>query len=247
MRKEVLLETEDGIATITLNRPARHNAINQALLCGLYDAVETVARRDDIRVAVLTGSGKSFCSGLDLAVLTSENLFDPRGDGADLPEVFAACPKPLIAAVNGHAITGGLEMALNCDFIIASERAVFIDSHALVGIHPGWGMSQLLQQAVGLRRAKQISFTGRPVPARQAFDWGLANEVLPHGKLGEGTRSIAAGICEADAGMIRTLKPLMEYRLTTTLDQALAKERAGFDRFLRRARESWPPGTGADG
>jgi len=121
MNDPVLFRVENHVAVITLNRPERRNAINQALLAGLYESLENVSRDESIRVAIITGEGKSFCSGLDLAVLDKENLFDPRGDGSDMPDLFAACKKPIIGAINGHAITGGFELALNCDFLIASE------------------------------------------------------------------------------------------------------------------------------
>lgn len=233
MENAVLFEVENGIALITLNRPERHNAINQALLHGLYESLEKVAEQADIQVAIITGNGKSFCSGIDLKAAMTENLFDPRGDGRDLPDLFAACEKPVIGAVNGHAITGGFELALNCDFLIASERAVFIDSHAKVGIHPGWGMTQLLQQAVGQRRAKQMSLTCQPLPAHQAYDWGLVNEVTPHEMLTTRTRQIAANICAVNPDIMQKVKALIEYRNTTTLSAAYAHERKGFRAFAR--------------
>ena len=110
MEEPALLQVEDGIAIITLNRPDRRNAINQALLAHLYNHIDTVASRDDIKVAILTGNGKSFCSGIDLAVIATDNLRDPRGDGRDFLDVIGACTKPIIGAINGHAITGGFEI-----------------------------------------------------------------------------------------------------------------------------------------
>ncbi len=233
MTAPVLFAVENHIAVITLNRPERRNAINQALLAGLYDSLETIARDDDIRAAVITGNGKSFCSGLDLDVLLTENLFDPRGDGADLPDLFQACAKPIIGAVNGHAITGGFEIALNCDFLIASENASFADTHARVGIHPGWGMTPLLQQAVGRRRARQMSFTCRFITAQTAYEWGLVNEVVPPGRLVPRAMEIAADICQSSPAMIATIRDLIHYRDTVTLAEAYAHERAGFAGFLR--------------
>lgn len=233
MEKPVLLDIEDGIAWITLNRPDRRNAMNQALLAHLYDALETVSGNDELCVTVLTGNGKSFCSGLDLSIITTENLFDPRGDGADLMEILSAFKKPLIGAVNGHAITGGFELALNCDFLIASEKASFADTHAKVGIHPGWGMTQLLQQAIGRRRAKQMSFTGSFVHAEQACRWGLVNEVVPHEMLLPRAREIARQMARLNQDMLGVIKNLIESRDTETMASALARERQGFDAFLK--------------
>jgi enoyl-CoA hydratase len=233
MTAPVLFTVENNIAVITLNRPERRNAINQALLAGLYDSLENIARDDHIRAAVITGNGKSFCSGLDLDVLLTENLFDPRGDGSDLPDLFAACPKPVIGAVNGHAITGGFELALNCDFLIASENASFADTHARVGIHPGWGMTQLLQQAVGRRRARQMSFTCRFITAQTACEWGLVNEVVAPDRLMPRALEIAADIGQNGPEMLAAIRNLINYPDTATLAEACARERSGFAAFLR--------------
>jgi len=234
MEKPVVLDIEENIAWITLNRPERRNAMNQALLAQLYDALETVSETDDLRVAILTGRGKSFCSGLDLGIITKENLFDPRGDGTDLMDILSAFEKPLMGAINGHAITGGFELALNCDFLIASEKAAFADTHAKVGIHPGWGMTQLLQQAIGQRRAKQLSFTGAFIQADQACRWGLVNEVVPHEMLLPRAGEIARQVADLNPDMLGVMKRLIEIRNTESLASALARERQGFDQFLRQ-------------
>ncbi|MFZ5571379.1 MAG: enoyl-CoA hydratase [Thermodesulfobacteriota bacterium] len=231
MEQAVLFEVRDQVALITLNRPKRHNAINQALLCCLYDHLETVSRKEEIRVAILTGNGKSFCSGIDLEAAVTENLFDPRDDGRDLPDIIAECRKPLIGAINGYAITGGFEIALNCDFLIASEQAFFADTHAKVGIHPGWGMTQLLQQAIGQRRARQMSYTCQPISAQKAFQWGLVNEVVPHEMLLPRARQIAADICAVHQNILGDIQNLIEYRNGTTLAAAYAHEREGFRAF----------------
>ncbi|MEE4114053.1 MAG: enoyl-CoA hydratase [Desulfobacteraceae bacterium] len=233
MARPVLLDVDNQIAVITLNRPERRNAINQQLLIRLYDALDAVTVRDDVRVVILTGNGPSFCAGLDLGAIGKENLFDPRGDGSDLPDLMRACKKPIIAAVNGHAITGGFELALNCDFIIAAENAQFSDTHARVGIHPGWGMTQLLQQTVGQRRAKQISFACQPIYAHTALAWGLVNEVLPREHLLDRAKTIAAQIVKADPQLLGVIKTLIENRNRSPLEQAFDQERSGFKQFLR--------------
>jgi enoyl-CoA hydratase len=233
MAPPVLVDVENQIAVITLNRPERRNAINQQLLIHLYNALDAVSTRDDVRVAIITGNGPSFCAGLDLGAIGRENLFDPREDGSDLPDLMRACKKPIIAAVNGHAITGGFELALNCDFIIAAENAQFSDTHARVGIHPGWGMTQLLQQTVGQRRAKQISFACQPIYAHTALAWGLVNEVLPKEHLLDRAKTIAAQIVQADPGLLGVIKTLIENRNRSPLEQAFDKERSGFRQFLQ--------------
>jgi len=232
MEKPVLFEVNDSIALITLNRPDRRNSINKDLLIHLYNYIEEVRDRDDIKCAVITGNGKSFCSGIDLAVIGKENIFDPRGDGRDLPDITGSCSKPLIAAVNGHAITGGFEIALNCDFMIASDRAVFADTHAKVGIHPGWGMTQLLQQAVGMRMAKQMSLTCKSVDAAEALRIGLVNEVVPHDNLMSRVMEICGEISSTQYGMMMKIKSLIENRDSTTLSGAYEYERGEFRKFV---------------
>ena len=233
MTRPVLLDVENQTAVITLNRPERRNAINQQLLIRLYDALDAVTVRSDVRVIIITGNGPSFCAGLDLGAIGKENLFDAREDGSDLPDLMRACKKPIIAAVNGHAITGGFELALNCDFIIAAENAQFSDTHARVGIHPGWGMTQLLQQTVGQRRAKQISFACQPIYAHTALAWGLVNEVLPRDHLLDRAKTIAAQIVQADPQLLGVIKTLIENRNRSPLEQAFDQERSGFKQFLR--------------
>ncbi len=234
MENEVLFSVENNIAVITLNRPERRNSINKNLLIGLYNSIEEVTNNNDIKAAVITGNGKSFCSGIDLSVIGKENIFDPRGDGKDLPDIFAACKKPVIGAVNGHAITGGFEIALNCDFLIASENAMFADTHARVGIHPGWGMTQLLQSAVGQRMAMQMSMTCQFIDAQTAFRAGLVNEVVPHDELMTRVLQLAGFICEGRFDMLMTVKELIEYRNNATLEEAYKNERSGFMNFVKK-------------
>lgn len=232
MEQAVLYETRQNAALITLNRPERRNSINQALLAGLYEGLENAQKDDSIRAVVLTGNGKSFCAGIDLSVIGTDNLFDPRGDGVDLPEAFAACKKPVIGAVNGHAITGGFEIALQCDFLIASEQASFADTHLKVGIHPGWGMTQLLRQAVGVRMAKQISLTAQFVPAAEALRIGLVNEVVSAEQLVPRALEIAGQIAARNQGLLPQVKTLIEFQDTATFEASLAQERREFRRFV---------------
>ncbi|MEA3221992.1 MAG: enoyl-CoA hydratase [Thermodesulfobacteriota bacterium] len=234
MEKPVLFEIKDGVALITLNRPNRHNAINRDLLVHLTNYIEKVAGNDGIRVAILTGNGKSFCSGIDLDEAEIEALSALIIGGTDFPDAIAACKKPIIGAINGPAITGGFEIALNCDFLIASEMASFKDTHAMVGIHPGWGMTQLLQQAVGQRMAKQISFTSQTISADKAFKIGLVNEVVSHEELIPRAKQIASEICAVNQDMLVIIKGLINFRNNATLDEAFAHERKGMRDFAKK-------------
>jgi len=236
MSDTVLVEITESVAVVVLNRPERRNALNQELLGTLYRRMDAIAADDVVRVVIITGADPSFCSGLDLGVIREENLLDPLGDGTNLPSVFGRCRKPIIGAVNGHAITGGLELALNCDFLIASERASFTDTHVRVGIHPGWGATQLLQQAVGQRRALQMSLSGEPVSAQTAFAWGLVNEVVSHEQLMPRARQVAAEIARGDENMAAAIKTLIEFRNGVHLVQALAAERSGHHAFLKKLK-----------
>jgi enoyl-CoA hydratase len=236
MEKTVLFELEGQVALITLNRPERHNSICQDLLINLYNYIDEVARNDDIKVAILTGNGKSFCSGIDLDVIGKDNLLDPRGNGKDMPDVFTGCKKPIIGAINGNAITGGFELAMQCDFLIASENARFTDSHAKVGIHPGWGMTQLLQRSVGQRMAKQLSFTCKPLSAQDALRCGLVNEVVPHAELLPRTKRIAQAICEVNYDIMMQIKALIEKQNEVSFHEAFRCERDGFQEFIRKAK-----------
>lgn len=232
MNKSILYIKENQTAVITLNRPEKRNAINQDLLSNLYNAIEFASKDDEIFTIIITGNGKSFCAGIDLAALATENLFDPRGDGRDMVEVFKCCPKPIIGAVNGHAITGGFELALNCDFLIASETASFADTHARVGIHPGWGMTQLLQQAVGQRMAKQLSLTCEFIKADHALRIGLVNEIVPKDRLLDRAKEIADSIGSGNQQMMATIKKLIEHRNRTSFEKAVLEERKGFKVFV---------------
>ena len=235
MNEPVLLTRDEAVAILTLNRPERRNAINEALLKALYDGIETVTRDDSIKAAIITGNGKAFCSGLDLDCLATDNLMDPRGDGRDLVDLMAACPKPVIGAINGYAITGGFELALNCDFLIASEAAAFADTHAKVGIRPGWGMTQFLQQAVGQRLAKQFSLTCKFISAEKALACGLVNEVVKPDALLPRAKEIAGMICAVNFDMALTVKELIEYRNRASLAEALAHERQPLKEMIQKS------------
>jgi enoyl-CoA hydratase len=196
----VLVERRQGVGTVILHRPEARNALNNALRRELRLAVEALEQDPDVSVIVLTGADPAFCAGLDLKELgQGANRTDgssPEGTASSSP--FPARTKPLIGAVNGAAITGGFELALNCDFLIASERAVFADTHARVGVMPGWGLTALLADAVGVRRAREISLSGNFVTATEALAWGLVNRVVAHDELLPTTYRIAGDIVAND-------------------------------------------------
>ena len=245
----VLVDVRDGVATITLNRPDARNALSLEVLRALPRAVRECDDRDDVRAIVLTGADPAFCAGLDLKELGAGKLsaeVAPRAAAGDSGSPapgrwrgpFPATRVPLIGAVNGVAVTGGLELALACDVLIASERARFADTHARVGIMPGWGLSVLLPQAVGLRRAKQMSITGNYVDAATAMAWGLVNQVVAHEDLLPTCHQMAADIASNDPAAVARL--LQTYREGAELTGADAWELEG------EVARTWRPGGAVD-
>lgn len=218
---EVLMRVEDRVATVTLNRPEVRNAINGGMRRGVKQAIEEAEQSDDVAVVILTGTDPAFCAGLDLRELGSRpasDMDDPSMGTSGSVSPFPERTKPLIGAVNGAAITGGFEFALNCDFLIASERAVFADTHARVGVMPGWGLSVLLADAVGVRRAREISLSGNFVTAEEALNWGLVNRVVAHDELLATTQRIASDIAGNDPNGVTQM--LATYRNQENADLA---------------------------
>jgi enoyl-CoA hydratase len=225
---DVRSEMAGPVATVTLNRPERRNAISGGLLTGLRTTMAELDASPDVAVIVLTGADPAFCAGLDLTELgQADSPLAMAATGPVLPKLT----KPLIGAVNGAAITGGLELALACDFLIASELARFADTHARMGILPGWGLTVELPAAVGLRRARQMSATGNFVDAATALTWGLVNHVVPHTELMSFTSQLAADVASNDPAAVRTI--FATYR---EVSRVPGSEAAAVE---RRAHELW--------
>jgi enoyl-CoA hydratase len=241
----VLVDKEDGIATLTLNRPEARNALSRAVTYALWDAVAAAGDDPGVAVVILTGADPAFCAGVDLKEVTGETppSAPPRGPGEgperDTNGLFRFLPvidKPVIGAINGVAVTGGLEIALQCTFLVASERARFGDTHARVGIMPGGGITVLMAQSIGLRRAIEASLTGNFLTAEEALALGLVNHVVPHGELLAFTRRLAADIVNNDPlGVRRLLQHYRQMANAATLDDAHLIE--GY------MAETWRPGT----
>ncbi len=209
----VLLEISERIATITLNRPAARNALSSEMLALLPTVMREADNRDDVDVIILTGADPAFSAGLDLKELGSSAKKLDSGDrtsrrsgATEVRSPFPELNKPLIGAINGVAITGGFELALNCDFLVASERAKFGDTHTRVGVMPGWGLTVLLPQAIGVRRAREMSFTGNFLGADEALQWGLVNRVVAHADLLPTTRQLARDIIGNDQPGVRQIR-----------------------------------------
>ena len=257
MTDEVLIDVADGVATITINRPQARNALNRAVRRALPKAVEACEADDAIDVMILTGADPAFSAGVDLKEIgtgatggddlrsgpAEPALADMDTGGRDaggrLPWRGALPPhtKLLIGAVNGVAVTGGFELALGCDFLIASEHARFADTHARVGVMPGWGLTVLLAQRIGVARAREMSVTGNFIDAQQAYEWGLVNHVVPHDELLPYCRQLAADCRSIDQLAVRRMLSTYDESSLTTAGEAWAIE----DRVSR----SWE-GSGFD-
>ena len=167
----------DRVGLVTLNRPEARNALSSEVLAHLPTAMAALDGDNGVDVIIRTGADPAFCAGLDLKELGSSagNLSAGSNEPTARRRPWAALSKPLIGAINGVAITGGFELALNCDFLVASERARFADTHARVGVMPGWGLTVLLPQAIGVRRARELRVTGNfmgwVTEARLGGDW----------------------------------------------------------------------------
>jgi enoyl-CoA hydratase len=213
----VEVDVAEGVAVVTLNRPEAMNALSKALRLALAATMRDMDARADVRAVVLTGAGtRAFSAGLDLKELGADPsaMADATGTTADANPVKAVeqCRKPVIGAINGVAITGGFELALACDVLIGSENARFADTHARVGIMPGWGLS------------KELSLTGNFLDAATAERWGLLNRVVPAEGLLAEARRLAADMASIEPGFAAAYKALIDDGFALPLGEALALE-----------------------
>jgi len=217
----------DGVAVLTLNRPQAMNALSRELLNVLARAIDELGADEQVRVLILTGAGRAFCAGLDLKELgaghgqVGRSAEPGRGDPV---AALARLNKPLIGAINGAAVTGGFELALACDVLLASSDARFADTHARVGLASGWGLSQKLSRAVGIYRAREISLGGRWVSAEQAAAWGFVNRVVAPAELMPAARALAADMLLAQPGMLESYKSIIDDGFALPFGEGLALE-----------------------
>jgi enoyl-CoA hydratase len=233
----LLTERSDGVLTLTLNRPAARNALNIALLTALAEQFQQFADDPALRVAIITGSDPAFCAGLDLNDFTAPD--SPRHLAVEVIVAAAALRKPIIGAINGAAMTGGMEIALACDFTVASEQARFGDTHSRIGALSGSGMGARLPHAVGPRWAKQISYTAQPIDAATALRIGLVNEVKPHTELLAYVQQLARTIAAHDPQIIGIVKNTIDQGALTTMADGLRIEREALLRHKATAKMEW--------
>ncbi|MFQ5514083.1 MAG: enoyl-CoA hydratase [Myxococcota bacterium] len=225
---ELLVEKSDGIATLTLNRPEVLNALSTSLREAIARGFVDLKADPGVGVVILTGAGRAFCAGIDLKELAGRSR-GPDGERFEIDEsgmirAMREFDRPIIGAINGFAVTGGFELALMCDVLIASSQARFADTHARVGVLPGWGLSQKLPRLIGALRAKELSLTGNYISAEQAESWGLVNRVVPPERLLRCCRELARDVISCEPDTVRAIKQLIDDGLETTLVEGLRTE-----------------------
>jgi enoyl-CoA hydratase len=223
----VLSDDTGPVRVLTMNRPEARNALSPRLIGTLYAALREADDDASVRAVVLTGADPAFCAGVDLkeAQRLGSVYFEQFQNQSCIRQT-GEMRTPIIAAINGAVFTGGLEMALGCDFLIASERAVFADTHARVGILPGGGMTARLPQLIGAAMARRLSMTGEVVDAAHAERIGLVTEVLRHDQLLARAVELADQIAEVPAPIMAGLKEIYVTGSAAVTDPALAAEQA---------------------
>ncbi len=238
---ESLLKTafDNGVAIVSLNRPSSMNALSAALRSELITFFRKAQSNPEVRVVILTGEGEAFCAGLDASELKDAGAEVARSGvvGQNLLDVISEFDKPLIAAVNGYAMTAGLELALYCDVIMASSKAVFGINYARLGLVPAWGITQRLPRIIGPFRAKEMCLSGRKISADLAFQWGLVNRIFEPDQLLPEAKTLANEMAECDAGAQQAINTLIDVGWAAAIEDGLAMEQIAsvqaFDQYLK--------------
>ena len=230
--KNVIYEKSEGIAIITINRPDALNALNAETIDEILQCLEDIAKDDNVRAVILTGAGpKAFCAGADIKAMKGMTALDARKlsqMGYKLCKAIENLEKPVIAAINGYALGGGLEVAMACDLRIASEKARMGQTEINIGLIPGWGGTQRLPRLVGKTLAKEMVFTGKMIDAQTAYQRGLVNKVVPPEQLMDAAKEMAKELANKAPVALKLSKMLINYGLETDLDTALVLEREAF-------------------
>jgi enoyl-CoA hydratase len=230
--KYIIYEKSEGIATITLNRPEALNAFSKEVVEEVLNAIEDVKADENVRVVILTGAGeKAFSAGADIKSMKGMNALKARElsqMGEKLCLALETLEKPVIAAINGYALGGGLEVAMACDIRIASENARMGQTEINIGLIPGWGGTQRLTRLIGITKAKELIFTGKMIDAKTAEQIGLVNMVVPQANFRETVRQFALELAQKAPVALKVAKALINKGAETSLDVALTLEREGF-------------------
>ncbi len=222
--ENIILEKEEGIATVTFNRPDAMNALNNQTRAEFGQVMKELETDDDVKVIILTGAGKSFVAGSDIKEFNQTTPYAAHNINR-LGQICENMPKPVIAAVNGFCLGGGLEIAMGCDIIIASEKAKFGQTEVNVGVIPGGGGTQRLQRLIGVCRAKELIFTGGIIRAEEADRIGLVNKVVPMDELMPAAKETAGKIATKSPAVLKLAKEAINRGMNTNLESGLAYER----------------------
>ena len=237
MAEPLDVDRDGHVLTLTLARPAQRNALDLGLVDALGEALRAYADDPELRCAIITGAPPAFCAGLDLKSFSAPD--SPRHRVTELITSVPRLAKPVIAAVNGAAYTGGLELALSCDFILAGESARFADTHAKIGALSGSGMGARLPHAVGARFAKQMMLSCQPIDAATALRVGLVNEVVADAALAGRAKEVAQAVAAHDPGLVAIAKGVVDRGAEGALAQALEIEREALAARKRQGAMSW--------
>ncbi len=232
----VMVEIEAGVGRVTLNRPEKRNAVDQALCAELLAALRMVVAADAVRVVIITGAGPGFCAGADLAVLAQDGGGQALvAAGKDLVLTIREAPKPMLAVVNGAAAGGGANLALACDYRLASDRAAIGQVFHRLGLGPDWGGSYFLPRLVGVARALELVWSARMVPAAEALDLGLFDRVVPHERLAAEAQALATAWAAQPPLAVRRAKEALYRSEGSTLGAMLDLEMAYQDELFATA------------
>lgn len=225
MEPLVLRSDDDAITTLTLNRPAKLNALDPAVFVELRGHLEDLEASDETRVVLLRGAGRAFCAGHDLEAISAGERAPTKHYEAEVVDLLAALAIPTIAVVHGYCLTGGLELALACDLLVATTTAKLGDTHSKWGLVPAWGMSVRLPERVGVARAKELMYTSRVVDALTAAEIGLVDRCVPDDDLERTVDELAREIAATSKGTNSIVKKLIADRLTCDAIERLRRER----------------------
>jgi enoyl-CoA hydratase len=229
--KNILVEQAEGIALVKVNRPQAMNALNQEVLLELFSAFKELDQDDKVGVVILSGEGKAFVAGADIKEMLSMNAIEARKFGETghvLMNFMGQMEKPIVAAVNGFALGGGMELALACDFIYAAENAKFGQPEINLGIIPGFGGTQRLSRQIGRAQAKELIFTGGIMSAQEAKEIGIVNKVFPPETLLSEVKKVAALIASKGALSLRLAKSAIDTGYNVDLKSGCSIERDSF-------------------
>jgi len=226
MTEELVLRHDDaGVCTLTLNRPDKLNALTPGVFVALRAHLDAIAVDDTVRCVVLAGAGRSFCAGHDLGSIADHERAPSKHFEPETVDALEALPQPTIARLHGHCFTGGLELALGCDLLVAAESTKLGDTHGQWGLVPIWGMSVRLPERVGIATAKELMFTSRRISGAEAAAIGLVDRCVPDDALDATVAELAAEISANSAGTNRIVKRLLADRADRTRSEALLHER----------------------